>query len=78
MALCWTERVIPKFVKASAAVLVLAWYSKQEVPEVSGSQFPQIQPNFGEFRRPRKDNWLLHDLNHMQAREWEEVWFQGI
>lgn len=32
-------------------MLFLAWYVKQEVPEVLGSQFPQIQPNFGKFRR---------------------------
>lgn len=51
MAPCGTEGVVLKFGRGSADVLFLAWYSKQEVPEVLGSQFPQIQPNFGKFRR---------------------------
>lgn len=79
MALCGTKGVIPKFRRASTAVLFLAWYLKQEVPEVSGSQFPQIQPNFGKFRRLGNDKPALNMTLITWKREGgEEVWFQGI
>lgn len=54
-----------KFETASIAVLCLACYSKREVPEVSGTQFPQIQPNFGKFEMLGNNSQLLYDLNHV-------------